>query len=165
MEDADYGRSHGSLASYLSEWDPIHYPGGLLSVLTFVQLLALLHAGTPFSALVLGASIPVMLYAARRILFSVALFVAFTGLYIGYWVSTAHRPGVLTEERFMVALNMLALYGCIASSAVYPHQYGRRDRPEHWRIELEQLSCAIPILGSGGGGAHAGVSSMAIPQA
>lgn len=138
--------ARSSWATYLTEWDQLRYPGGVLSVLTFLQVLVLTRSGTVFSVLVLSSSIPVMLYSARRILFTVVLAVAFAGLYIAYWVVTRHYHGVLFEERFMVALNMLALAGCLTSSALFPHQYGSNERPEHWRFERDQLHCAMPIF-------------------
>lgn len=144
MDGEAHARS--SWASYLTEWDPIRYPGGVLSVLTFIQVLALIHVGTPFSVLVLSMTIPVMLYSARRLLFSAALLVIFFGVHTAYWIVTSSREGVLFEERFMVGLNMLALNGCIASSVCFPHQYGSKERPEHWRFEREQLHCGLPIF-------------------
>lgn len=153
--DTHQGNGHHARSAwitYFTEWDPVRYPGGLLGVLTFFEMLALFGAGTPFSVLLLAVSIPAMIYSARRALFTICLVVLFSTLHIIYWVVTHKREYVLFEERFMVALNLAACYVCFASSILFPHQYGSRERPEHYKIELATLHCAIPIFSSQGYG-------------
>ncbi len=132
--------------AYFCEWSPLRYPGGLFAALTVVATLVLARVGTAFSVVVLLASLPVQVYAARRVVFTVALATATTGLHLAYWLVTRGRADVLTDERVIVAFSAALTAFALGASAYNPHQYGRRDGPEQFRIDAIAATCAVPIF-------------------
>lgn len=137
---------HSAWTAYLCEWDPIRYPGGLFAALTLVAIFSLVRVGTAFSVIVLLASLPVQVYAARRLVFTFALFLMTFGLHLAYWLATHKREDILIDERVMVIINCVFTLASLAVSAYNPHQYGSRSSPQQFQLEVDSLHCAVPMF-------------------
>lgn len=132
-------------AAYLTEFDLLRYPGGVFALLSFLVVLSLIATGgTTFGVVCVSLSLPVMLFSARYHLATVLLALVIVSLQTSYLVTMSGRVG--TPELVGVLTNFVFTLMSLASSFLFPHQYGSFNRPEHWRASLDQLHCAIPVF-------------------
>lgn len=131
--------------AYLTEFDLLRYPGGAFAFCSFLTVLSLINAGgSTFGVVCVALSLPIMVFAARYHLATVVLTVIVTSLQVTYLVKMSGK--VSTSELVGVLTNSVFTLVSLASSFLFPHQYGSLNRPEHWRLSFDQLHCAIPVF-------------------
>lgn len=131
--------------AYLTEFDLLRYPGGAFALCSLLLALSLITAGgSTFGVVCVALSLPIMVFAARYHLATAVLALIVVSLQVSYLVTMTGK--VSTSELVGVLTNFVFTLISLAVSFLAPHQYGSFNRPEHWRISLDQLHCAIPVF-------------------
>lgn len=134
---------------YLTDWNPIRYPGGLLAVMAIVTTLILIPHGSYLAVLHCIVSVPVIAMTARRHS-SVALYgLVFVALELLYWLIDG--KSATGSERVLVIINALSIVASLASSWFFPYHYRPRTHNENWGIDSNFGSCGLPVFYSADG--------------
>ncbi len=156
-----FGESHSSVHMYLTEFRAWRAPGGILALIALVSALALLQGGTPLAITTCLLSVPILLFSARRRIATLFYGAVCVALHIAYWVSTAHRSGVLFDERVLMVANLVTLLFLLASSWFHQYQYQTKNAHEQFDLEYEMFNCGIPIMAHNSPGRNGAVNPLA----
>ncbi len=134
---------------YLTDWNPVRWPGGLLAVLALVSTLILLPRGSYLAVLHCLVSVPIIAMSARR-RSSIALYAGvFVALELLYWlIDGRHANG---SERTVVIANAVSIVASLAHSWFFPYHYRARTPQEDWALDSNLGSCGLPVFFSTNG--------------